>query len=239
MKSMRPDFRHIALAAVAAALAACSDVGTGPRTADVHNLVPADRPSLDINSSSRFWGLRTATFTLTSVGGTYRIGDFYTLTVPANGVCSLSSLYGPGTWDSPCTTLGDGESITVTATYGITGNGASVDFSPALRFNPARQTTLSTSLYSNVLTTASDFFASHPSALRFFGMYYEASLGSSVVTDAAIDPSLVTHVNLSTGLVWRRVKHFSGYTVTTGAACDPSPDNPDCVEGPPPVVDPQ
>jgi hypothetical protein len=222
---------------VAVALAACSDAATGPSTTKVRNTVAADRPSLDINSSSRFWGLRTATFTLTSAGGTYKIGDFYTLIVPANGVCSLSSSYGPGTWDSPCTTLASGESITVTATYGITANGPSVDFSPALRFNPGAQTTLSTSLYSNVLTSASDFFASHPSALRFFGMYYEASLGSSVVTDAAIDPSLVTHVNLGTGLVWRRVKHFSGYTVATGLACDPGPDNPDCIEGPPPVVD--
>jgi len=236
---MRPYFRHVALAAVAAALAACSDVGTGPRTADVHNIVPADRPSLDINSSSWFWGFRTTTFTLTSAGGTYRIGDFYTLKVPANGVCSLSSSYGPGTWDSPCTTLGDGETITVTATYGITQNGPSVDFSPALRFSPSVQTTLATSLYSNVLTSAANYFASHPSSLRFFGMYYEASLGSSLVPDAALDPSLVTHVNLSTGIVWRRVKHFSGYSVTSGQSCDPSPDNPDCVAGPPPVVDQQ
>src|SRR5690348_2991617 len=156
MSSMRPYLRHVALAAVAAALAACSDAATGPSTTNVRNPVPADRPSLDINSSARFWGYRTTTFTLTSTGGTYRIGDFYTLIVPANGVCSLSSSYGPGTWDSPCTTLGDGESITVTATYGITGTGPSVDFSPALRFNPAAQTTLSTSLYSNVLTSASD-----------------------------------------------------------------------------------
>ena len=128
-------------------------------------------------------------------------------------MCSLGSSYGPGTWDSPCTTLGDDESITVTATYGITLSGPAVDFSPALRFSPDAQVTLSTSLYSGVLTSASDYFASHPSALRFFGMYYEPNLGSTLVTDAALDPSLVTHVNLNTGIVWRRVKHFSGYTV--------------------------
>jgi hypothetical protein len=238
MASMRPYIRHVVLAAVAATAAACTDAATGPRAGDVRSAVPRDRPSLDVNSSARFWGFRSATFTLTSAGGTYRIGDsFYTLTVPANAVCSLSSSYGPGTWDSPCTTLGSDESITVTATYGITLNGPAVDFSPALRFSPDAQVTLSTSLYSNVLTSASDYFASHPSALRFFGMYYETTLGSSLVTDAATDPSLVTHVNLNTGIVWRRVKHFSGYSVATGLACDPSPDNPDCVEGPPPVVD--
>jgi hypothetical protein len=46
-------------------------------------------------------------------------------------------------------------------------------------------------------------------------------------------------VNLTTGLVWRRVKHFSGYSVTSGLACDPSPGNPDCVDTGGPVVDQQ
>ncbi|MGH7619771.1 MAG: hypothetical protein ACREPM_21370 [Gemmatimonadaceae bacterium] len=68
-------------------------------------------------------------------------------------------------------------------------------------------------------------------------MFYEPTLGAKLVGDASTDASLVTHINLSTGAVWRRIKHFSGYSVTAGTACDPSPDNPDCVEGPPPVVD--
>jgi hypothetical protein len=212
-------------------LAACSDTGRSPSGPDMRALSATDGPSLDLGNP--WWGTRTATFTLTAAGGTFNIGDFYTLTVPANGVCSLSSSYGPGTWDAPCTTLGPNESITVTATYAFSHGGPSVDFAPALRFSPSVQVTLSTSLYAQILTNASGFFLAHPAALDFFGMYYAPSLGSNIVTDAAIDASLVTHINLTTGLVWRRIKHFSGYSVATGLACDPSPDDPDCVDVPP------
>ena len=191
--------------------------------------VPDGAPSLDLSAHS--WGYRTATFTLTALAGTYNVGDgFYTLSVPANAVCTLTSSYGPGTWDSPCTTLGHNQSITVTATYGFSASGPVVDFSPQLRFSPSAEVTLSTSLYAPLLAEAHGYFAQHPSALNFFGMYYVPSLGAKIVTDAGSDPSLVTHVNLTTGLVWRRIKHFSGYSVATGLACDPSPDNPDCVE---------
>jgi hypothetical protein len=217
------------------ALAACSDSGSAPSAPQTRALAPEGAPSLDIGVPS--WGYHTVTFTLTAGGGTYDIGNgFYTLNVPADAVCSLNSSYGPGTWDSPCTTLGSDETIRVTATFGYSHSGPVVDFSPELRFNPNTQVTLSTSAYAGLLTTWSGYFAHNPSALQFFGMYYVPSIGSNIVTDAASDPSLVTHINLTTGLVWRRIKHFSGYNVATGLACDPSPDDPDCV-GVPPVVD--
>jgi hypothetical protein len=198
-------------------------------------MASANRPSLDVGGQPH-WGTRTATFTLTAAGGSFDVGGFFTLNVPANGVCSLTSSYGPGTWDDQCTTLGPDESITVTATYGLTHGGPIVDFSPELRFNPNLQVTLSTPLYASVLTGNADYFIQNPSALAFFGMYYVPTLDADVVTDAASDPSLVTHVNLTTGLVWRRIKHFSGYSVTSGLACTPSPNDPDCVEVPP-VID--
>ena len=125
----------------------------------------------------------------------------------------------------------------MTATYGFNNGGPVIDFSPELRFSPSTNVTLSTSLYASILTSGRGYFEHNPSALRFFGMYYVPSLGSKIVTDAASDPSLVTHVNLTTGLVWRRIKHFSGYSVATGLACDPSPDNPDCVDSGGPVID--
>jgi hypothetical protein len=236
MLSMRSYIRFTMATAAFAGLAACAD--SGPSAPVTRGVTPANAPALDLSTRS-WWGYRTATFTITSAGGTFDIGGgFYTLTIPANAVCSLSSSYGPGTWDSPCTTLGPGESIAITATYGFSNANPVVDFSPELRFNPTSQVTLSTTLYASVLTAFSSYFRNNPSALAFFGMYYVPSLGSSIVTDAATDPSLVTHVNLTTGIVWRRIKHFSGYSVATGLACDPSPNDPDCVEVPP-VLDQQ
>src|ERR1700755_2024788 len=111
----------IAVAAVAAvaAIAGCSDSATGPSDATPRIAAPGDRPSLDYSGPLSFGGFQTTTFTLTPDGGSYNVGNIYTIRVPANAVCSLNSGYGPDTWDSPCQTLQAGQSITVTAQYGF------------------------------------------------------------------------------------------------------------------------
>jgi hypothetical protein len=195
-------------------------------------------PSLDWNSGALFSGQRSTSFTVTSTGGTFQIGGLYSVNFPANSICDpTTSTYGPGTWDDPCTTLAPGQSVTITATYGFSGGGLGVDFSPPLRFNPNTQVTIATSAYAFSLTTFANFFAANPQTLHFLGIYYEPSLGGAGQTDAGLDPSLVTHVNLNTGLVWRRIKHFSGYNVWTGLPCDPSPDDPDCIDDGGPIID--
>ncbi len=128
----------------------------------------------------------------------------------------------------------DGQSITVRAKYGSSNNaGPAIDFSPALRFNPTKTVTLTTAAYASVI---SSHFSSHRELLRNFGIYYTPDLGMAGATDAAFDQTLRTYISLSTGLVWRRVKHFSGYSITVGLPCDPSPDNPDCVDDGGPII---
>jgi len=229
---MRGPLRTLIATVVVAGIAGCSDAATSPRDASTRALSPGSVPTLDFSPSLLFNGLQTTSFTLTSAGGKFSIGNgLYTISFPANSVCDpATSSYGPGTWDSPCTTLADGQSITVTATFGFTNHGLAIDFSPALRFNPSTEVRIATAVYAPVLTTFASYFASNPSSLHFLGIYYAPDLSSAGTTDAAFDSSLVTHVNLSTGLVWRRVKHFSGYSIATGLPCDPSPDNPDCVD---------
>jgi hypothetical protein len=221
-----------------AAITGCSDSLTSPRGATAKTVTAGDRPSLDYSGPLRFGGFRSSTFTLTPAGGTYSVGDgFYTLTVPKDGVCVLESSYGPGEWDSPCATLGEGKSIQVTATYGFANGGPVVDFSPELRFSPTAQVTLSTGMYAPLLTALRPWLATNPSLLQYFGMYYTPDLGATATTDAAFDASLVTHINLRTGLVWRRVKHFSGYNVAGGMPCEPSPNDPNCVAPPASVIE--
>jgi len=197
---------------------------------------PNGRP--DLRPASVFAGPKSTTFTLTAAGGSFDVGTF-TVNFPANSVCDPSvSSYGPGTWDSDCATLGNGQSITVKATYGFTvSDGPVVDFSPALRFNPKTTVTISTDLYAPVLTTFRAWFLANPSALRYFGVYYTPDFGTTAFTDAGRDESLVTHVNLTTGIVWRRIKHFSGYNISSGLPCDPSPDDPECIDDGGPRVD--
>jgi len=236
---MRGTLRTLVAGVAAASVAACADTATSPHDAGTRALSAGGAPVLDISPSLWFSSLRTSTFTLTSAGGKFSIGDdLYTVSFPANSVCDPArSSYGPTTWDQPCNTLDDGQSITVTATYGFTSHGLSVDFSPALRFNPGKEVRISTSAYAPVLTTFASYFASNPSALHFLGIYYAPDLSSNGKTDAAFDKTLVTHVNLTTGLVWRRIKHFSGYNVTTGLPCNPSPDDPDCVDDGGPIYE--
>lgn len=185
----------------------------------------------DLLPLALFGGFRSTTFAVTSAGGSFNVGMF-TVNFPANSVCDpKSSSYGPGTWDSPCATLGDGQSVTITATYGYTLTGGPVvDFSPALRFNPNATVTISTDAYAPVLTYFRNYWLANPSALRYFGMYYTPDFGATGLTDAGRDASLITHVNLTTGVVWRRIKHFSGYNISSGLPCDPSPDDPDCID---------
>ena len=223
--------RSAVVVAVVAALTigGCSE-STAPTSLPRGISVGADgRP--DLRPSSFFGGPRSTTFTVTAAGGSFDVGLF-TVNFPANSVCDPNvSSYGPGTWDSGCTTLGDGQSVTVKATYGFTlAGGPVVDFSPALRFNPKTTVTISTDAYALVLTYFRNYWLSNPDALRFFGMYYTPDFGATGLTDAGRDASLVTHINLTTGLVWRRIKHFSGYNISSGLPCDPSPDDPDCID---------
>lgn len=234
---MRGSFRIVIAGVAIAAMAACSDSTTSPTNTAGRDVAPGDRPSLDYQGSSRFFGARSTSFTLTAAGGKFAIGDLYTLSVPANAVCKVGSSYGPGTWDSPCETLSPGQSIKVTATYGFSRGGPVVDFSPDIRFSPKQQVTLATDVYAPVLLAFRGYFSANASALKYFGIYYTDDFGGKLVADAVTDQSLRTHVNLKTGYVWRRIKHFSGYNVVSGQACEVGPENPDCVSGPPPIVD--
>ena len=121
--------------------------------------------------------------------------------------------------------------------YGFTASGFTIDFSPALRFNPNTKVLIATNVYANAITSHADYYAANPSALHYLGIYYRPQLNGTAQTDAGSDASLVTHVNLNTGIVWRRIKHFSGYNMFTGLPCDPSPDDPDCIDDGGPDVD--
>lgn len=225
---MRSFLRCFGASAVLFAVAACSDTANTPSG-------PAARPvpqtsSFDYSQTGFGFGGRSSDFTLTSKGGTFSVNGLFTLSFPANSVCDPArSSYGPTEWDRPCVTLSSDQSIRVHASLSLSGGGLGVDFSPALRFSPATQVTISSDVFAGVIRAGRDYFSAHSEALNFLAVYYAPSLGAAPVLDFVADPSVITHVNLSTGTVWRRIKHFSGYSQTAGTACDPGPNNPDCV----------
>jgi hypothetical protein len=227
---MRPTFRFLVASASVLLAGACSDAPTEPALKSFHPDAPSG-PVFDFSGGgSRAFGDQTSDFAVTARGGTFSVNGIFSVNFPANSVCSPDrSTYGPTEWDKSCSTLGPMEAVKITARIRLTSTGLAVDFSPALRFSPDAQVTLSTEIFNSVLKSNRAYFTSNPDALDFLAMSYSQSFDGPAIADYTADKSLLTHVNLETGSVWRRVKHFSGYAVGSGDSCTPSPDNPQCV----------
>jgi hypothetical protein len=226
---MRVQLRLLA-AAAALSVAACSEPASAPHASNDRVSASDHAPSFDYSSVGSF-GRRTADFALTSGGGSFNVNGLFTVNFPKNSVCDPDqSTYGPGEWDKPCVTLSADKTIALQATVQLTSTGVAVDFQPALRFSPDAQVTISTDIFAPAIAASRSYLYSHPAAARPLAVYYSPSLGSNLIADYLSDPGAVTHVDLSTGKIWRRIKHFSGWSQTSGGACDPRPDDPDCIE---------
>jgi hypothetical protein len=224
---MRESFRIICVGLSLLIVAGCSDSSTSPSAPATRSL-SASSPSFDY-SGGQSWGDDNDNFTISPNGGSYSVNGLFNVNFPAGSVCDpdLSS-YGEGQWNNSCVTLTRG--IRITATVRVTSAGVAVDFQPALRFAPDKQVTISTDIFAPAIRANREYFSRNPSALRPLAMYYSPFLGANRVADYISDPSLVTHVDLRTGKVWRRIKHFSGYSATTGQPCNPADGDPDCIE---------
>jgi len=226
---MRVQLRFLA-AAAALSVAACSESTSAPRASNDRASASDRAPSFDYGTVGSF-GRRTADFALTSNGGSFNVNGMFTVNFPKNSVCDPDqSTYGPGEWDKPCVTLSGNKTIALQATVQLTSTGVTVDFQPALRFSPDAQVTISTDIFAPMIVASRGYLYSHPAAARPLAVYYSPALGASLVPDYLSDRTAVTHVDLSTGKIWRRIKHFSGWSQTSGEACDPRPDDPDCIE---------
>ncbi|HEX5972524.1 MAG TPA: hypothetical protein VFY85_11395 [Gemmatimonadaceae bacterium] len=127
----------------------------------------------------------------------------HSLWLPANSICDPStSSYGMGTWDQACSPLTT--KITITAKVRSTIGGLPrIDFEPALRFNPKRTVYLTLAVRGKQ--------AKEAVAMRI--LYCPTSASKYCVDEALTDPSLDTVLDRQLKLVYRRIKHFSGYLV--------------------------
>jgi hypothetical protein len=123
------------------------------------------------------------------------------LDLPASSVCTVATTsYGPDKWNDACVP----ESLPVTITAVVKNaatNHPSIEFAPAMRFNPDRSVKLH--LYVTNAETLGNM-----TVMKYCGPF------SAVCVDESLqDTSLQTAVDASAGLVSRRIKHFSGYVV--------------------------
>jgi hypothetical protein len=173
---------------------------------------------------------QTVDLTIPVAGGSVSILGVYTLEVPAGAVCDPNAAdtqtgYANHDWDASCTPATGDTPIQATVKY--SAGKLYVDFAPALRFVPSKTVRLST----DILAPTVAYFGQNDLSLGF-EFPYASAIDASGVADALTDPSLRTVVVGSTGKVYRRVKHFSGYFIVTGEGyipCDPMAGDSRCV----------
>jgi hypothetical protein len=167
---------------------------------------------------------RNGSILLTPQGGDYLLGGFL-LHVPAGAVCDPSvTSYGPAFWDDTCTPITAPIRLQVEVSQ---KNGRLwIDFKPNVRFapsaNPDNWVTLTTWRTRGELTSAL-----HARNMRQYALLYAPEIGSTPIDEGRIDASMITVVRMRDGLIWRRLKHFSGFTISLGRVCDPAVD-PSC-----------
>ena len=148
------------------------------------------------------------------------------LEIPANAVCALGATsYGPAFWDAPCAPQTAPVQLTVTV-KNASSDHPSVDFSPAMRFNP--QTNVSLYIYvpnvsqadaKNWVITYCPNSGSGSISTSSSGSGSGSTSGSTsgkCVNEALTDPDLQTYVDYNASVLFRRLKHFSWYQVDAG-----------------------
>ena len=193
---------RFALLAGAAVLGACSSEVTSPKATPLH-VNEATSMFVPSASAKALIGVADGTYAVTFNPGQdqqFYLGPNH-LSLPANSVCNLlTSGYGAAYWDASCTPQTGYMTLTVVIKNAASSN-PSIQFFPAMRFNPTKLVQL---------------FMYAPNVSRNdaknWTMLYCTDL--NVCSDESDkDKSLTTSIDYDHNVLFRRVKHFSGYTV--------------------------
>jgi hypothetical protein len=199
--------RFTLLAALGASvlLAACAGEATAPKMAP-HASQLRTSPFVPSPLQKALVGVSDGTYTFTidpSVDQSLSFGASH-LDIPANAVCELSSSsYGPDSWNDACTPESTSFTITAVVKNAATSH-PSVEFQPALRFSPDKNVSLFLYVTDQATLDASRVMK-----------YCNAS---GCVDESLVDPSLQSNVDTTNNVVFRRIKHFSGYVVAEFAS---------------------
>jgi hypothetical protein len=201
----------IAIAAVSilALVGACSDQPMAPSST-----VRPPNPDVIIDNVVTDGQNMDVDFTVTSTGGWYLVGP-HKLYFPANSICDPArSTYGITEWDKPCVVATEPVKIHASVRYNLLTGKPSVDFTPSLRFAPSTDSSNWVWLffYSEDAKTPMSSY----DIQRMYNILWAPMLGAAAVDESLTDATLKTGVMSQYGLVYRRIKHFSGYQVGSG-----------------------
>lgn len=202
MRTLTTRMRYYLYTLVAAAvtLTGCAGEATAPKAAERASALRTS-PFVPTAAQRALVGAADGTYTFTidpTIDQSLSFGASY-LSLPANSVCELAtSTYGASHWNDSCAP--ERAPVTITA---VVRNAAtdhpSVDFYPAMRFNPG--TTVSLYLY---VTDSATLDASR--VVKYCNRV-------ACVDESVNDTSLQSNVDPVNNVVFRRIKHFSGYVV--------------------------
>jgi hypothetical protein len=201
----RSTYSLLTLLAAGVLLSGCAGESTAPAPAKAPLSQSRVSPFVPTAAAKSLIGVADGTYEFTidpTQDQSVNLGPNY-LGIPANAICDIAtSSYGASHWNESCVPQTD--SVHVTA---IVRNAASdhpsIDFYPAMRFNPDVQV----NLYIYVPTGMDDFQKS-------WTMKY--CNDSAVCVDESItDPDLGSFADKTNMMVFRRIKHFSGYLVSS------------------------
>jgi hypothetical protein len=200
---MRPRLLGLVLFAALLASSACSIDATAPASLAAPAAVTASRQQgaeQDDQGSERGAGAHYSIRIDPTRRNLLHFGP-HTLLLPASSVCSAEdSGYGLGIFDEECTP--ETRPVTIVATVSKDPRGhPRIDLKPEMRFSPDRTVVLS--LYVGRADIQS---------LSSWRILYCPFAGFQGCVDESLsDPSLTAHADIEAGIVYRRLKHFSGY----------------------------
>ena len=195
----------ITLMAASVFLGACSGDATAPAKAKSTASLSRTSPFVPSAAAKALIGVADGTYTFTvdpTVDQSINLGPNY-LALPANAICDIAtSSYGATHWSETC--VPQTQPVTITAVVrNATTDHPSIDFFPAMRFSPDKNV----NLYIYVPTGMADF-------QKNWVMKY-CNDASVCVDESLTDADLRSNVDLQNLMVFRRIKHFSGYIVTS------------------------
>jgi hypothetical protein len=193
-------FRSSTLMAAALILGACNGEVSAPTAARTQEATSMFVPSA---SAKALIGVADGTYTFTfdpSLDQSLWLGPNH-LSMPAHSVCHLGiSNYGPKFWNKPCVPQTLPVTLTVIIRNASSAN-PSVDFEPAMRFSPDK--TVQLFMYAPQVSRDD---------AKNWVMKYCPTYGNCF-DESLTDASLATSIDYNNNVLFRRVKHFSGYTV--------------------------
>lgn len=207
MMRMPMPARHlvprVTLLATALFVGACAGEVTSPAASTPPRAIEASSMFVPSASTRALIGVADGTYTLTfdpTEAQSFSLGPNH-LDIPADAVCDLlTSSYGADSWNRPCST----QKLPITLTV-IIKNAQSthpgMQFFPAMRFNPKK--TVQLFIYAPKISKHDE---------KNWLMLYCPDKGKCI-DESLADKDLTTYIDHANDVLFRRVKHFSGYVV--------------------------